>query len=94
MCGKKIGHTGLPFFWRVKVERYVLDIEACRRQQGLGMMLGGTLAQVLGPDEDLAKKILCAEITLCEDCAMEPHCVFELAEAGEDMRGSEEGAVQ
>lgn len=35
MCGKKIGHTGLPLFWTVKVERWAVNMGAVRRQGGL-----------------------------------------------------------
>jgi len=71
LCGKKIGRTGLPMFWTVTAKRWDLDMDAIRRQQGLAMMLGHAgLAQAMGPDEDMAKMIYKAEITVCEDCAI------------------------
>jgi len=86
LCGKAIGNTGLPLFWRVRIERYGLKADAMRRQQGLGMMIGGQLAQVMGPDEDLAEKTFSTEITVCETCATKPEltCVAVLAEKGDE----------
>ena len=82
MCGKKIGASGLPLFWRVRIERYGLKANALRRQQGLTMMLGGhaELASIMGPDEDLAEKILSKEITVCEDCCTKQVVIAALAE--------------
>ena len=73
MCKKPIGHTGLPVFWRIRIQRYVLKIDALKRQQGLTMMLDGyaQLAQIMGPDEDMADKMSEIEITLCAKCATE-----------------------
>jgi len=87
MCGKGIGHTKLPLFWRVRIERYGLKMDALQRQQGLEMFLGGhvTLAQVMGPNEDMAEKISGVEITLCETCASGKQTVVAiLAEMGSE----------
>ena len=87
MCKKPIGHTGLPLFWRIRIQRYGLKIGALKRQQGLTMMLGGhaELAAVMGPDEDMAEKISGVEITLCEKCAIEESWpIVVLAEEKED----------
>ena len=40
LCGNKIGHAGVPMFWRVKFERFALNLDAMKRQQGLAMMFG------------------------------------------------------
>lgn len=46
-------------------------MDVITRQQGLTMMIGHAgLAQVMGPDEDMAEKIYEAEITVCEECAV------------------------
>ena len=70
LCGKPIGHTGIPLFWRVRIERYGLKKEAIERQAGLTMTLGGhaQLASVMGPDEDMAEKISSIEITVRGGC--------------------------
>jgi hypothetical protein len=80
-CHKKIGHTGLPMFWTMKVERHGLDANAIRRQDGLAMMLGGNsvLANVMGADEEMTVPLMDPiEITLCEHCAMGELCIMDL----------------
>lgn len=71
LCGLPFGHTGLPLFWRVTIERYGVDAAAVRRQTGLGMMLSSpALAQVMGADEDMAKPMMePVKLTVCEACA-------------------------
>lgn len=71
-CKKPIGHTQLPLFWTVTIDRWGIDLQAMRRQSGLSMLLGSTnLAQVMGADEDMATRILGpVELTLCEECAL------------------------
>ena len=73
ICGKPFGHTGLPLFWRVTVERYGVHIPAVRRQDGLANMLGNTaLAQVMGADEDMAVPMMDPQqVVLCETCALQ-----------------------
>jgi len=74
LCSKKIGHTGMPLFWRVTVERFGIDLRAVRRQDGLAQMLGNTvLAAVMGPAEDMAQPVMDpVALTVCEACAMSP----------------------
>lgn len=36
LCRRKIGHTGLPCFWIVKIERHGINLAAARRQDALG----------------------------------------------------------
>ena len=79
ICHKKIGASGLPLFWRVRLERYGLNTEACSRQQGLGMMISPAIARVMGPDENLADKIDSVEITVCETCAGKQTSVYQMA---------------
>ena len=45
VCRRKIGHTGLPLFWTVKIERHGVDVKAVNRQQGLAMFFGGGQAK-------------------------------------------------
>lgn len=86
LCGRGIGHAGLPLFWRVTVERFGVDIQAARRQDGLGAFLGShALAAVMGPDEDLAKPLMeqPAVLTVCEPCGTQRGLpVAALAEIG------------
>jgi len=78
MCGKGIGHTKLPLFWRVRIQRYGLKMDALQRQQGLEMFFGGhvAIAQVMGADEDMAEEMSSIEITLCETCGTEKQTVI------------------
>lgn len=79
LCGNKIGKDQLPMFNRVRIQRYILDMAAVQRQQGLGMMIGGGLAQVMGPDEELAKMASETEFTVCNSCAGKKlHSIYEL----------------
>jgi hypothetical protein len=57
-------------------------MQAARRQQGLGLMLGGALAMHMGPDEDMAKPMMDAvTLTVCEVCCTKTTCVAALAES-------------
>lgn len=73
LCAQPIGHSALPLFWRVTVERFGIDMNAVRRQAGLGVMLGSaTLAGVMGADEDMAQSMMAPVVlTVCEHCAVE-----------------------
>ncbi len=71
LCELGIGHTGLPLFWTVKIERHGVLIDAVRRQDGLGAFLGSpALAAVMGTDEEMTKPMMApVELTVCESCA-------------------------
>jgi len=74
LCHQPIGTAGIPLFWRVTFERFGLQLDAIRRQDGLTALLGGNafLAQHMGTDESLATPIMEPNtITVCERCATE-----------------------
>lgn len=73
VCNRKVAATGFPIFWTVTVDRWVVDVNACRRQDGLAALLGNTqLAQVMSPDETLAKQLLVpTTLTVCDACAID-----------------------
>lgn len=74
LCGEKIGHTALPLFWTVRIERHGIDMRAVQRQTGLAMMLGGNaaIAGAMGPDEDMTTPMMDpVTLTVCERCAVE-----------------------
>lgn len=79
ICHKKIGSTGIPLFWRVKLVRYGLKHNAIKRQQGLGIMIGPELAMVMGPDENMTEEMSSKEITVCENCAGENTSIYRMA---------------
>jgi hypothetical protein len=69
ICRKSVAAEGLTFY-RMTIERFVLDPTAIRQQIGLAMQIGGALASVMGPDRDLAKSLWDAKTFLvCESCA-------------------------
>lgn len=80
MCGRGVMHTGLPLFYRVKVEAMGVDVRAVQRRAGLEQMMGGgsagaLLARVMGPDEDIAKPVVddYPTVLICQPCAFQPH---------------------
>ncbi len=84
ICGKPFGKTGASFY-RVRVRRYVIDAGAISRQAGLTAVLGGSaaIAMAMGPDEEMATKIIDVERTVCEGCAMVPRHLVAYAEEDE-----------
>ncbi len=91
-CGKPFGHTGLPLFWRVRIERLGVKMGAVQRQDGLAAFFGGNvrLAQVMGADADLTQPMMDpVTVTLCERCATDQVCVAALAEAGHRSKTQE-----
>ena len=84
LCQKKVMATGLPLFYRVTVERFGIKLDAVRRQAGLEMMLGGSvaLAQAMGTDEEMTMPMMePVVLVVCEDCSTaQSHCVAALAE--------------
>ena len=86
-CREKIGHSGMPTFYRVRIERYFVNLGAVQRQTGLSMMLcdHAGLAAVMGADEEMATPVMDPlEFTVCETCSTDlenqSHCIARLAE--------------
>lgn len=69
ICEEGMMHNNHPFFYKITVEQYVIDIAAVKRQAGLEMSMGeaAPLASVMGPNEDLAKGLNKTEILVCGD---------------------------
>lgn len=81
ICGNKIGKSGMPMFWRVKIERHGIDAGAVQRATGLGMMIGAGLAAVMGPDEEMTVPLMDpVTVTVCEMCGTKSTSVAALAE--------------
>lgn len=71
-CGLGMMHGGGIAFYRVKIERCIVDVREVKRAAGLEMMMGGhaLLANVMGSDADLAKIMPHAtEVLVCDECA-------------------------
>lgn len=82
LCGKPIGHTGMPIFSRVTVERIGILMHKVRRQDGLAAMLESpALASIMGANEDLTMSIGGAvTLSVCDRCYLDPVMVAHLAE--------------
>lgn len=81
VCGKKIGESGLPMFWTVKIERHGVNMDTVKRQSGFAMAMGNAmLASVMGPDEEMTTPLMDpVDITVCETCAMKEVVIGALA---------------
>jgi len=85
MCGEKIGKSGVPMFWRVRLERHAVKLDAVRRQSGLTALLGGSaiLAAAMGVDEEMTVPMMDpVTLTVCEECCTNETCIAYLAEIG------------
>lgn len=91
LCGKGVMHNNDVTFHRVTIERFVVNLPAVRRQHGLetmftsaGDMRGVAIAQVMGPNENMAQTLPELRQTgfVCEPCAMkfDRQSLFELGE--------------
>lgn len=80
-CRKPFGHTGLPIFWRVSIERHGVKADAVRRQDHLAGFIGSAaIAAVMGPDEDMTIPLMEPKtVTICEQCVTATVCVAQLA---------------
>ena len=70
LCERGVAAGGLVFY-RVKVEQFGLDHMAIMQQHGLELQLGGNaaLAQVMGPDNDLARSLSDEfKVCICGEC--------------------------
>jgi hypothetical protein len=78
ICGKGVMHSGQITFYKVSITMMGIDLGAVQRQQGLEMMMGSpAIAQVMGPDEDLAKPIdKAADGIICSECAISHNTVI------------------
>lgn len=76
LCGKGVMHDNNIMFYRIQVERFLVDVGAVKRQHGLEMSMGGDamagVAQIMGPDEDLAKRVGEPDTAIiCDTCSIE-----------------------
>jgi hypothetical protein len=79
LCGEGLLHNQWnPMFFRVTLERHVVDMQAVHRQAGMEQFIGGAnpsphavaIANVMGLDEDMSKPLGAIPIFLvCGDCA-------------------------
>lgn len=82
LCGQGVMHDGQITFYRLTLDRYVVDMRAIERQHGLELYMGSpAIAHVMGPDEDLAKRLPegVGPVLVCQSCAMVPHALMRIA---------------
>ncbi len=86
LCHKKIGESGIPMFWIIKIERHGVNLDTVKRQDGLTAVLGGSvvLSQVMGANENMTMPMMePLTLTVCETCAVEcNYCVAQMSEYG------------
>lgn len=84
ICGEPL--TSEILFYRVTIERAGFEARAMQRRIGLSMMIGGPLATIMGPDEDLAKVIDGPQTAAVhESCAGDVRHLMQLFQ-GEEYR--------
>lgn len=87
-CGMGVVHSGALLFYRVVVDRMIVDVGAIQRRHGLELMMGGgqqgtVLAGVMGPDGPLAKSFSKETLLVCNDCSLiNKFGIAELLEVG------------
>lgn len=88
LCGKGMMHTGLPLFWRVRIERMSIDSRAVQRAHGMEQYMDGVIALArVFEDPDIATPIAGQTTALvCETCALQPHMLATLAESAADQQ--------
>jgi hypothetical protein len=82
LCGKGVAHTGLPLFWRVRIERMGIDHTAVVQTDAMERHFMGNVAIARAfQDPEIAKPIGDAvQVLVCEDCALKPTLLAILAE--------------
>ena len=90
ICNKGVMHTGLPLFWRVRIERMGVDMQAAQRQHGMEQFFGGSgpgavaLADVFNDGAPIAKPLDEAKTVLvCETCALAETHIAMLSESAQ-----------
>lgn len=82
MCGKGVMHTGIPLFYRVKVERFGILANEVQRTHAMEQFMGGhvAIARVFH-DPELTQSVM-PEISglVCESCSVRPTMLAGLVE--------------
>lgn len=77
-CRKGLAHHGHRSFLKASTQRFVLDARAIQSQHGLEMFFGGgssgaALAQIMGPDPDIATPVgPGTSVLICDACLIDP----------------------
>lgn len=81
-CNQGLMRNGAITFWRIYLERMVVDVNAVKAIGGLSAILGSErLATILAPNDNVAVPVTSPdEAIICDACAMDHDTIFELAE--------------
>lgn len=80
ICKKLLGNCGMPVFYKVTIERFMLDVQAVNRQAGVEMIVGHpAIAAAMGPDEDLAQSLYAPRtVMVCNGCSLDKDGLVQL----------------
>lgn len=75
-CGKGIMHNGDIVAYKVTIGQYMVDTREVQKRAGLEMMMGGgtagaSLAQIMGPDNELLAGVSEVSGLLCQPCFLD-----------------------
>jgi hypothetical protein len=71
LCRKGVMHAGHILFLRLSIDRLGVRVDRVKRAHGMELMMGGNalLANIMGPDEDLAEVIDGQrDLLVCGEC--------------------------
>ena len=81
ICGEKIGSTGVPLFFVVKVDEYMIDMVKVQKQTALSTMMGNSIvANIMGVDDEMASVVKSKEITVCSNCSIDNIAILDIVE--------------
>jgi len=86
-CGRGVMHTGLPLFWKVRIERWGVNARQVQQRHGMETFFGGgpggvaladvfssgAIAEVLPGTE--------VDVLVCEACSTKPKILAALADS-------------
>lgn len=80
-CKKGVCHNQDLRFFRFTLEDFFINTNNIREQAGLEMMIGGQLAAVMGPNQDIANRVsINKDLFLCGKCMYDGVTVRDLFE--------------
>lgn len=82
MCGKGVMHTGVPLFYRVKIERLGILANEVQRTSAMEQFMGGNVAIARAFHDPELTRVVMPEVTglVCEPCSTENYPLAMLVE--------------
>lgn len=92
MCGKGVMHTGIPLFYRVKLERFGVLANEVRRVAAMEQFMGGNVGIARAFHDPELTQTMMPEVSglVCETCSMKPWPVAMLAETANERKENKE----